>query len=193
MYGFSNELTSMPPNRHPGRALFALWEIVPATASAVITTCYAIQHENAVDVGCGRFNPLLLQNLTDIRLQQPGDLTDAGFGTLPCLSTSTWALNPGPGMMLGACLTFGCSISSFSYRRQELDRYQTVFFVVAISVACTLGAISGSNPNLIMLGYIPWGLCVAIVASAISHWAMRQCGMKTRHAHNDLEDNKEAW
>ena len=103
------------------------------------------------------------------------------------------AFNPGPGMMLGACLMFGCSISSYSYRRQELDRYQTVFFVVAVCVACTLGTISGSNPNFIMLGYIPWGLCVAIVASAVSHWAMRQCGINTGLAHHDLEDNKEAW
>jgi O-antigen/teichoic acid export membrane protein len=96
-------------------------------------------------------------------------------------------------MMLVACLTFGCSISSISYRRQEFDRYQTVFLFVVICVACTLGAISGSNPNLIMLGYVPWGLCVAIVASALSHWAMRQCGMKTGKTHNDLEDNKQAW
>jgi hypothetical protein len=44
----------MPPNQHPGRALFALWEIFPAAASAVITTCYAIQNESAVNVGGGK-------------------------------------------------------------------------------------------------------------------------------------------
>lgn len=50
VYGFSDEI-SMPPNRHPGRALFALWEVFPAAASAVITTCYAVQHESTVNVG----------------------------------------------------------------------------------------------------------------------------------------------
>ena len=118
---------------------------------------------------------------------------DTSLSTLPYLASSAWALNPGPGMMLGACMTFGCSVSSFSYRRQELDRYQTVFFVVAICVACTSGVLSGSNPNFIMLGYIPWGLCVAIIASVVSHWMMRQCGVKTRVVQHELEDNKEAW
>jgi len=175
IYGFSDEPSSMPPNRQPGRALIALWEIFPAAASAVITTCYAVQHENAIN------------------LQQHGELADTDFSAIPCSISSSWAMNPGPGMMLGACLTFGCSISSFSYRRQELDRYQTIFFVVAICVACTSGAISGSNPNLIMLGYIPWALCVAIIASALSHWVMRQCGIKTGHVQHDFEENKEAW
>jgi len=136
---------------------------------------------------------LILQYLTDFPLQQHGDLTDIGFDTLPYTASSTWVMNPGPAMMLGACLTFGCCISSYSFRRQELDRYQTIFFVLAICVACTSGAFSGSNPNLIMLGYIPWGLCVAMVTSAFSHWLIRKCGVKTGYVQNDLEDNKEAW
>jgi hypothetical protein len=51
VYGFSDDLSSMPPPRHAGRVLFALWEIFPAVASAVITSCYAVQHESAVNVG----------------------------------------------------------------------------------------------------------------------------------------------
>jgi len=54
VYGFSNEISSMPPNRHPSRVLFALWEIFPAAGSAVITTCYAVQHDTAVNVGGGK-------------------------------------------------------------------------------------------------------------------------------------------
>lgn len=54
VYGFSDEISSMPPNQHPGRAIFALWEIFPAAASAVITTCYAIQHESPINVGGGK-------------------------------------------------------------------------------------------------------------------------------------------
>ncbi len=193
VYGYSDDLSSMPPKRSPSRALFALWEIVPAAASAVITTCYAVQHENAANVGdCKSLTPFSLC-LTDFRLKQHGDPADAGFLTIPYTAGSIWTVNPGPGTMLGACLTFGCSISSFSYRRQERDRYQTVFFVVAICVACASGAISGHDPNLIMLGYIPWALCLAILTSAFFHWMLRQCGMKTGHVKNDLEDNKEAW
>jgi hypothetical protein len=51
VYGFPDDLPSMPPTRYSGRALFALWEIFPAAASALITTRYAVQHESAVNVG----------------------------------------------------------------------------------------------------------------------------------------------
>jgi hypothetical protein len=51
VYGFPDDLPSMPPPRCSGQALFALWEIFPAAASALITTRYAVQHESAVNVG----------------------------------------------------------------------------------------------------------------------------------------------
>jgi hypothetical protein len=46
-----DDLPSMAPTRYLSRAFFALWEILPATASAIITTCYAVQHESTINVG----------------------------------------------------------------------------------------------------------------------------------------------
>jgi hypothetical protein len=55
LYGFSDDdLPHMPPPRHSTRVLLAVCEILPAAASAVITTCYAVQHESAVNVGQGK-------------------------------------------------------------------------------------------------------------------------------------------
>lgn len=93
--------------------------------------------------------------------------------------------------MLVACLAFGLSISSYSYRRQHVDIYQNAFFVVAICGACSLGAIWGSDVNLIMLGLIPAALCLAILLSAFSHWGMGQCGMKIGVQRCELEDDGE--
>jgi len=82
--------------------------------------------------------------------------------------------------MLGSCLLLGCSISSFAYRRQEDDRFQTPIFVLAITAAAMFGFGWGVNPNLIMLGLIPWALCGAMVGSAMVHWLVRRCSRRTR-------------
>ena len=62
VYGFSDELSSMSPKQRQGRVLFALWEIIPAITSAVITTCYAVQHENSIRVSWGNYKPLYMFN-----------------------------------------------------------------------------------------------------------------------------------
>jgi|HubBroStandDraft_4_1064222.scaffolds.fasta_scaffold298198_1 hypothetical protein len=76
--------------------------------------------------------------------------------------------------MLSACLVFGYCISSYSYRWQDLDKYQTPIFILAICSACAVGTILDNDANLIMLGYIPWALCLAILVSAAFHWMIRR-------------------
>ncbi len=77
--------------------------------------------------------------------------------------------------MLGACLVLGCSISSFAHRRQQGDRYQSLIFVLAITQCTIFGLVLGVNANLIMLGLIPWALCVAMIYSVAVHWLVRRC------------------
>ena len=83
-------------------------------------------------------------------------------------------LNPSPTLMLFACLLIGCSISSFAYRRQREDVYQSLIFVLAITVSTIFGLSLGINVNLIMLGLIPWALCFAMMCSVAIHWAVRR-------------------
>jgi len=77
--------------------------------------------------------------------------------------------------MLIACLILGLSISSFAYRRQEGDRFQTPIFVLAITSATVFGLALGVNANVIMLGVIPWALCLAMIGSVAVHWLIRRC------------------
>jgi hypothetical protein len=77
--------------------------------------------------------------------------------------------------MLFACLILGCSISSFAYRRQDGDKYQTPIFAVAIASATIFGLAMGVNANVIMLGIIPWALCLAMIGSVTVHWLIRRC------------------
>ena len=84
-------------------------------------------------------------------------------------------LNPSAALMLFACLLIGGSISSFAYRRQREDVYQSLIFVLAITISTIFGLSLGMNANLIMLGLIPWALCFAMMCSVAIHWAVRRC------------------
>jgi hypothetical protein len=75
--------------------------------------------------------------------------------------------------MLSSCLILGCAISSFAYRRQEQDKYQTAIFIIAIGGASAAGLILRVDANLIMLGLIPWALCLAMIISSSLHWLLK--------------------
>ncbi len=77
--------------------------------------------------------------------------------------------------MLGACILLGCAVSSFAYRRQEHDNYQTLIFILYITSGTAFGAWLGVTANVIMLGLIPWALCMAMISSVAVHWIVRRC------------------
>lgn len=80
--------------------------------------------------------------------------------------------------MLVFCLILGCSVSSFCYRRQEQDKFQAPIFVLIIITATIFGFGLGINANLIMLGLIPWALCLSMVFSTAVHWLLRRCSQR---------------
>jgi hypothetical protein len=81
--------------------------------------------------------------------------------------------------MLVACLALGCAVSSFAYRRQERDHYQAYIFVMALILATILGYTCKINANVIMLGFVPWSLCVAMLLSITVHWIVRRFERRT--------------
>jgi len=82
--------------------------------------------------------------------------------------------------MLAASLLFGCSISSFLYRRQQRDTFQKPIFILTVTLAVLASLSVGITPNLVMLGVIPWALCLAMVVSVSVHWIVRRCSRRTR-------------
>lgn len=104
----------------------------------------------------------------------------------------TLIFDPDPVTMLACCLVLGCSVSSFFYRRQEQDKFQTPIFLLVIAVAA-LGWGLGINSNIIMLVLVPLGLCFTMVFSSIVHWLLdRSCRCKCCYVSGT--DSKEgAW
>ncbi|KAF7951370.1 hypothetical protein EAE96_006685 [Botrytis aclada] len=83
-------------------------------------------------------------------------------------------LDPYALSLLASCLLLGVSISSFTHRRQGYDRCQSLILVLAILTATTIGLGLGIDANLIMLGFVPWALILAMVLSVFVHWAARR-------------------
>ncbi|KAH7400052.1 hypothetical protein BKA64DRAFT_473670 [Cadophora sp. MPI-SDFR-AT-0126] len=148
---------SEPPFGHPQRpcpkqTLATCWEILFSAFGSLLCSSYAIHHEEP-------------------------SFTESGSSMIAeAIDTSYFAfiLNPSPTLLLFACLLLGCSISSFAYRRQREDVYQSLFFIVSITVSTIFGLALGMNANLIMLGLIPWALCFAMMCSVAIHWAVRR-------------------
>jgi len=136
----------------PWSILTITWEIFPAINSALITTLYTIRHDSSAGSGPPGAQPLSSESSLSLQ----------------------WLLDPSPHLMLGACVVLGCSISSYTHRQQEHDKFQTYIFALLLCCACGLGAGFGSSANLLMLGYIPWALCTGIAVSALVHWMLRK-------------------
>lgn len=93
-----------------------------------------------------------------------------GFITGPL----SFILDPHPATLLVCCLILGCSVSSFMYRRQEQDKYQTRIFLFVMAAAIASGLGSGINYNLVMLVFVPFGLCFAMGFSLTVHWLLER-------------------
>lgn len=91
----------------------------------------------------------------------------------PDTSHISFIIDPSPALMLSSCLVLGCAVSSFAFRRQENDRYQTVTFLIAIGAASAFGLVKNVEPNVIMLGLTPWALCIAMILISCFSWLMK--------------------
>ncbi|KAK4451616.1 hypothetical protein QBC34DRAFT_400247 [Podospora aff. communis PSN243] len=83
-------------------------------------------------------------------------------------------LNPPPELMLVSCLVFGCCVSSFVHRRQTQDAFQFAVYAVFITAAVISGYGLEASANLILLGYAPWAMCVAMATSLSGHALYRR-------------------
>lgn len=179
MYELSAEPPPMPLRRVV-RDILIVWEVIPAAGGALIATCYTLRHEIAVRVRKNNLNILdmefMLHKLLADFSYQDGENVELRIERFPDIQGLSWIFDPKPGVMLVACLVYGYSISSYSYKRQHDDKYQTGIFVLAICGACSIGAALGESANVIMLGYIPWAVCLAVLLSGFVHWIMRTSG-----------------
>lgn len=77
-------------------------------------------------------------------------------------------------MMLVSCLVFGCCVSSFVHRRHDKDRLQFLVYLVLLGSVVIAGHQTGASANMILLGYLPWTMCLAMAISITGHSLYRQ-------------------
>jgi uncharacterized membrane protein YjfL (UPF0719 family) len=75
--------------------------------------------------------------------------------------------------MLFSCLLFGCCVSSFTHRRQSQDRFQFVVYFALLGGGALVGYGVRASAHLILLGYLPWATCAAMVISMSGHGLYR--------------------
>ena len=164
--------------------LATFWEILLASFSSLITSTYTLNHEDQVSFQYNRrtwadhfFQGFNLSRLSEDFHSEEFDLKSS-------------IVDPSPALMLSCCLILGCSVSSFIYRRQEHDQFQTPFFVLVTTFAVTFGIGMHLHSNLIMLALIPWALCFAMITSSLGHWVLRRCGMQRPKTFYGIDENE---
>ncbi|KAK0745947.1 hypothetical protein B0T18DRAFT_140226 [Schizothecium vesticola] len=104
-------------------------------------------------------------------------------------TAGNFLLYPSPGLMLCCCLVFGCCVSSLAHRRQEEDKLQLVVYTVFLSGAVVVGHALEASANLILLGFVPWAMCVAMATSLSGHHLYRS---QRLDAGQNLRDEEKA-
>ncbi|KAK0658935.1 hypothetical protein QBC41DRAFT_50666 [Cercophora samala] len=77
--------------------------------------------------------------------------------------------HPSPSLMLFSCLVLGCSVSSFTQRRQAQDPLQLFVYTTLLGGAALAGYARQESAHLILLGYLPWATCAAMSLSITGH------------------------
>ena len=54
-----------------------------------------------------------------------------------------------------------------------MDVHQPVIFILVITLGIILGLGVGANANMIILAFVPWATCIAMVVSAWGHSSAR--------------------
>jgi len=124
----------------------------------------------SLEIGIGALCSIVTWSFTtqtEAALGQEKLLDEEGAGR--DAAGGNFLLDPSPELMLLSCLVFGCCVSSFAHRRQDQDTFQFAVYAAFIIGAVVSGVGFNASANLILLGYIPWAMCVAMAASLYGH------------------------
>jgi hypothetical protein len=81
---------------------------------------------------------------------------------------------PPPGLMLFSCLVFGYCVSSFAHRRHRRDPLQPMVYFIILATVAVVGYGVTADAHLVLLGYLPWATCAAMVISMVGHSLYRR-------------------
>lgn len=83
-------------------------------------------------------------------------------------SFTSWESSSSPARRLLACLTFGISVTVLCTLRRH-DRYQSHFLLAGILCSLTIGLVSGASQDMIIFGYLVWGVQLSLLLSGVWH------------------------
>jgi hypothetical protein len=75
--------------------------------------------------------------------------------------------------LYAASFVFGCSAASFLQRRKAVDGLQIYVFATFVGAGLLVGQLRGASTEAIMLSYVSWAVCIAMLASAASYHIRR--------------------
>lgn len=152
-------LPSQVPNRRSW--LPEILEIAICSICSLVTWEYTTQNEIA---------------------RSPGGAPEQNHGAEN--TTGAFIFRPSPSLMLFSCLVFGCCVSSFTHRRQSQDPFQFAVYLVLLSCGAAIGYAARAHVYLILLGYLPWATCAAMIISisgrGVYRWLKPRTATTTR-------------
>ncbi|KAL1841116.1 hypothetical protein VTJ49DRAFT_7394 [Mycothermus thermophilus] len=148
------------------------WRLGPAAGTGVPPPgCWHLVPEVS-EITIGSLSSVVIWKYTVQGINQRGNVSSEW----PDLGENTGDdfFHPSPGLMLFACLAFGCCVSSFAHRRQSRDPFQAVIYPVVLGAAVLIGLSLRADAHLVLLGYLPWATCAAMIISMSIHGLCRR-------------------
>ncbi|KAB5551389.1 hypothetical protein GE09DRAFT_171121 [Coniochaeta sp. 2T2.1] len=145
-----------------------------------------------VEVGPAGLCSLILWNHAR-ELEDPSATGRVNSSRAAGLVPSDFILHPAPKLVLISALGFGCCVSSFVYRRQKEDQFQVVVFALLVGTVATVEYGVGGSSNMILLGYMPFATCAAMVISACCHAILRDRRFQKGSEAESLEKVRLLW
>ncbi|ROW14775.1 hypothetical protein VPNG_03798 [Cytospora leucostoma] len=153
-------------NGCPLRASPRAIELIPAVACSFVTTWYTADSERNTE--------------TSSSTSAQAAFSGSHIGALH--------VHPSPGIMFTSCLVLGCSVSGYLYRHQKDDPHQSRVFAFAMIGSVILGYLVGATLNMVMLGFLPWAACVAMLLSTCGHALLRWMEARSLPADQSLDE-----
>ncbi|KAK4218183.1 hypothetical protein QBC37DRAFT_412721 [Rhypophila decipiens] len=122
---------------------------------------------------CGGVTWRFMVESESAQVQECGNVNEQDTAAA-CSHVDIGLLSPSPSLMLLSCLLFGCCVSSFVHRRQDKDPLQFLVYVVLLGIVVIVGHETKASANMILLGYLPWAMCLAMAISIAGHSLYRE-------------------
>jgi len=156
------------PQKYRWERVLEIAEIGPASLCSLILWRYAGELDAPSNSGHVCFCPSSTVRFT--ALTRPVQINDGSI----LGHVLAHVHHPAPKLVLVSALGFGCCVSSFVYRRQGEDPFQVLVFALIVGTVATVAYGTGAGPDVLLLGFMPFATCAAMIISVLGHAMFRR-------------------